>query len=333
MIKKISAVITAMGGYVPEGILSNADLEKLVETNNEWIVSRTGIKERRILRGENQATSDMIVPAILEICAKRNLQPSEIECIIVATITPDMQMPSTASIVCDKIHATNAWGFDVNSACCGFIYALSIGASLIESHRYKNVIVVGADKMSSIINEKDRDTCILFGDGAGAALLEPSMESLGIRDSIFKGDGRGRNSLTVRDGGSLNRITVDSIKLNQHYVYQDGKTVFKAAVTSMSSVSKELMLRNDLQIKDVDWLVPHQANIRIIDAVAKEINMPKEKIKINLERFGNTTAATIPLCLWEMEKTLKKNDSIVLTAFGAGFSWGATWLKWGYTSN
>jgi 3-oxoacyl-[acyl-carrier-protein] synthase-3 len=333
MIKKISAVITAMGGYVPDGILSNADLEKMVDTNDEWIVARTGIKERRILLGEDQATSDMVVPAVLEICSKRNLKPEEIECIIVATITPDMQMPATASIVGDKIGATNAWAFDVNSACCGFIYALSIGASLIEGGRYKNVVVVGADKMSSIINEKDRNTCILFGDGAGAALLEASEEALGVMDSIFKSDGKGRNALTVRGGGSLNRITEESIKLNQHYVYQDGKTVFKAAVNGMSSVSKELMKKNDLEIKYIDWLVPHQANLRIIDAVAKEINMPKQKIKVNLQRYGNTTAATIPLCLWEMEKTLKKNDSLVLTAFGAGFSWGATWLRWGYDSN
>jgi 3-oxoacyl-[acyl-carrier-protein] synthase-3 len=325
-----SAIISAVGAYVPEKVFSNQEIEQLVATNDEWIVARTGIKERRILDEKDKATSDMIVPAILEICRKKNLDPQEIECVIVATITPDYKLPATANIVCEKIGAVNAWGFDINSACSGFIHALNIGASLIENGRHTKVIVVGADKMSSIINKNDRNTVVLFGDGAGAVLLEASDEPIGVMDSLFKSEGAGKEFLHIKSGGALNGLTVESVMANEHLVSQDGKNIFKAAVRNMSGISKELMKRNELEVGDIDWFVPHQANLRIIEAVAKEMDMPMERIKINIEKYGNTTAGTIPICLWELEQKLKKNDSVLLTAFGAGFSWGAVWLKWAY---
>lgn len=330
MSKKITAAITAVGGYVPEDKLTNFDLEKMVDTNDEWIRTRTGIEERRILRGEGKATSDMVVPAVKELCRKRGIDPSEIECMIVATVTPDMVFPATANIACDKLGAKNAWGFDVSAACSGFLYSLTLGASLIESGRYKKVVVVGADKMSAIIDYSDRTTCIIFGDGAGALLLEPNEEGLGVQDSILRSDGSGCQYLHMKAGGSLRPATVETVMAKQHYIYQDGQPVFKFAVKGMADVSAELLERNQLTGDDIAWLVPHQANLRIIDATANRMGLSREKVMINIQKYGNTTAGTLPLCLWDWEKQLKKGDNIVLAAFGGGFTWGATLLKWAY---
>ncbi|MBC7947904.1 MAG: ketoacyl-ACP synthase III [Chitinophagaceae bacterium] len=330
MTKKINAAITAVGGYVPEDRLTNFDLEKMVETNDEWIRSRTGIEERRILRGEGKATSDMVVPAVQELCRKRGIDPMEIDCLIVGTVTPDMVFPATANIACEKLGAKNAWGFDVSAACSGFLYTLTLGASLIESGRYKKVVVCGADKMSAIIDYSDRATCIIFGDGAGAVLLEPNEEGYGIQDSLLKSDGSGCNYLHMKAGGSLRPATLETVMAKEHFAYQEGQAVFKFAVKGMADVSAELLERNQLTGDDIAWLVPHQANLRIIDATANRIGLPKEKIMINIQKFGNTTAGTIPLCLWEWEKKLKKGDKIVLAAFGGGFTWGATLVKWAY---
>lgn len=327
---KIHAAITAVGGYVPEDKLTNADLEKIVETNDEWIRTRTGIEERRILKGEGKGSSDMAVPAIQDLLAKRNLDPKEIDCIICATVTPDMVFPATANIIADKIGATNAWGFDLSAACSGFLFALTTGAAHIESGRFKKVIVVGVDKMSAIVDYTDRTTCIIFGDGAGAVLLEPTEEEFGIKDSILKSDGAGRHYLHMKAGGSLKPASVETVLAREHFAYQEGQAVFKFAVKGMADVSAELMERNNLTADDVSWLVPHQANLRIIDATANRMGLPKEKVMINIQKFGNTTAATIPLCLWEWEKQLHKGDNIVLAAFGGGFTWGATWIKWAY---
>jgi 3-oxoacyl-[acyl-carrier-protein] synthase-3 len=329
---KISAAITAVGGYVPEYRLTNQELEKMVDTNDEWIKSRTGIEERRILKGADKASSDMAVPAIQEILRKKNLDAKDIDCIICATVTPDMVFPATANIVADKIGATNAWGFDLSAACSGFLFALTTGTALIESGRYKRVIVVGVDKMSAIIDYTDRNTCIIFGDGAAAVLLEPDTEGYGLRDSILKSDGSGRDFLHMKAGGSLKPASLETVTAREHYAFQEGKTVFKFAVTGMADVSATLMERNKLTADDIAWLVPHQANLRIIDATANRMGLPREKVMINIQRFGNTTAATIPLCLWEWEKQLKKGDNIVLAAFGGGFTWGACWVKWAYNS-
>jgi len=329
---KITAAITAVGGYVPEYRLTNQELEKMVDTNDEWIRTRTGIEERRILKGEGLATSDMAVPAIQEILRKKNLDPKEIDCIICATVTPDMVFPATANIVADKLGATNAWGFDLSAACSGFLFALTTGASYIESGRYKKVIVVGADKMSAIIDYTDRNTCVIFGDGAGAVLLEPDTEGNGILDSVLKSDGSGRNYLNLKAGGSLKPASIETVTAREHYAYQEGKTVFKFAVVGMADVSAEILERNNLTGEDIAWLVPHQANLRIIDATANRMGLPREKVMINIQRFGNTTAGTIPLCLWEWEKQLKKGDNLVLAAFGGGFTWGASWVKWAYDS-
>jgi 3-oxoacyl-[acyl-carrier-protein] synthase III len=329
MTQKISAAITAVGGYVPEDILSNADLEKLVDTNDEWIRTRTGISERRILKGDRLATSDLCVPAIRQICEKRGIQPSEIDCIIVGTVTPDMLFPSTANLVCEKAGAVNAWGFDLLAACSGFVYSLTTGAALIESGRYKKVIVVGADKMSSIVDYSDRTTCIIFGDGAGAVLLEPNTEGFGIMDSILKSDGSGKNHLHMKSGGSLSPASYETVARKEHYIYQEGQPVYKFAVTRMADVSEELLKRNNLTGDDIAYLVPHQANKRIIDATANRIRLSPEKVMINIQRYGNTTAGTIPLCLWDWESKLKKGDLLVLAAFGGGFTWGATLVKWG----
>lgn len=330
MNQPISAAITAVGGYVPEDRLTNADLEKIVDTTDEWIRTRTGIEERRILKGEGKATSDMVVPAVLGLCKKRGIAPEEIDCLIVATVTPDMVFPATANIVCDKIGAVNAWGYDMSAACSGFLFALTTGASYIESGRYKKVVVAGADKMSAIIDYTDRATCIIFGDGAGAVLLEPNTEGLGVRDSILKTDGGGREYLHMKAGGSLKPATIETVTARQHFAYQDGQPVFKAAVKGMADVSAALLERNQLTGDDIAWLVPHQANLRIIDATASRIGLPREKVMINIQRYGNTTAGTIPLCLWDWEKQLKKGDNIVLAAFGGGFTWGATLVKWAY---
>jgi 3-oxoacyl-[acyl-carrier-protein] synthase-3 len=327
---KITAAITAVGGYVPETILTNFDLEKMVDTNDEWIRSRTGISERRILREPGKATSDLAVPAIQELLKKKNLDPTEIDCIIGATVTADMVFPATANIISDKIGATNAFGFDLNAACSGFLFALTTGASYIESGRYKKVIVVGADKMSAIVDYTDRNTCVIFGDGAGAVLLEPNDQGYGIQDSLLKSDGSGVKFLRMKAGGSLHPATVETVMAKEHFAYQEGQTVFKFAVKGMADVSAELLERNNLTGDDIAWLVPHQANLRIIDATASRMGLPKEKVMINISKYGNTTAATIPLCLWEWESQLNKGDNLVFAAFGGGFTWGATLVKWGY---
>ncbi|TAH09026.1 MAG: ketoacyl-ACP synthase III [Sphingobacteriia bacterium] len=328
--QKISAAITAVGGYVPETRLTNFDLEKMVDTNNEWIISRTGIEERRILKEPGLGSSDMAVPAIEEILHKKKLDPKEIDCIICATVTPDMVFPATANIIADKIGATNAWGFDMSAACSGFLFALSTGAMYIESGRYKKVIVVGVDKMSAIIDYTDRATCIIFGDGAGAVLLEATEEENYIKDSILKSDGSGRQFLHMKAGGSVKPATVETVLAKEHFAYQEGQSVFKFAVKGMADVSAELLERNNLTGDDIAWLVPHQANLRIIDATANRMGLSKDKVMINIQKYGNTTAATLPLCLWDWESRLKKGDNIILAAFGGGFTWGATWVKWAY---
>lgn len=330
MATKITAAITAVSGYVPEDKLTNFDLEKMVETSDEWIRTRTGIEERRILKGEGKGTSEMIVPAVLDLLKKRGIGPEEIECIIVATVTPDMVFPATANLVADKVGAVNAFGYDISAACSGFLFALVQGTSFIESGRYKKVVVVGADKMSSIVDYTDRTTCIIFGDGAGAVLLEPNEEGLGVKDSILKSDGSGCNYLRLKAGGSAYPASIETVTNREHYVYQEGKTVFKFAVKGMADVSADLLERNGLTGNDIAWLVPHQANLRIIDATAERIGLPREKVMINIQKYGNTTAATIPLCLWEWEKQLKKGDKLVLAAFGGGFTWGATLVEWAY---
>lgn len=325
---QISAAITAVGGFVPEYRLTNAILETMVDTNDEWIRTRTGVEERRILKEPGKGSSDMAVPAIQEILKKKNMAATEIDCIICATVTPDMVFPATANVIGDKLGATNAFGFDVGAACSGFLYALTTGAAFIESGRYKNVVVVGVDKMSSIIDYTDRATCIIFGDGAGAVLLQPNEEGLGIRDSILKSDGQGRHYLHMKAGGSVRPATVETVMAKEHFVYQEGQAVFKFAVKGMADVSAELLERNGLTADDIAWLVPHQANLRIIDATAYRMGLPKEKVMINIQKYGNTTAATLPLCLWDWQDQLKKGDNIVLAAFGGGFTWGATWIKW-----
>ncbi len=327
---KITAAITAVGGYAPETKLTNADLEKMVDTNDEWIKSRTGISERRILKEPGKATSDMAVPAIQEILTKKNLQATDIECIICATVTPDMVFPATANIIADKVGAINAWGFDLAAACSGFLFALETASKFIESGKHKNVLVVGGDKMSSIIDYTDRNTCIIFGDGLGCVLLEPNEEGNGVIDSVLKIDGNGRHYLHQKAGGSLKPPTHETVDAREHYVYQDGKTVFKFAVTGMADVSAQIMERNNLTADDVTWLVPHQANLRIIDATAERMGLNRDKVMINIDHFGNTTNGTLPLLLWEWEEKLKKGDNLVLSAFGGGFTWGAIYLKWAY---
>jgi 3-oxoacyl-[acyl-carrier-protein] synthase-3 len=328
---KITASISAVGGFVPEDRLTNADLEKMVSTNDEWIRTRTGIEERRILKGNGMATSDLVVPAVKQLCEKRGIKPEEIECLIVGTVTPDMVFPATANIACYKLGAKNAWSFDVSAACSGFLYPLTLGASLIESGRYKKVVVCGADKMSSIIDYNDRATCIIFGDGAGAVLLEPNEEGYGVLDSILRSDGSGWQYLHMKAGGSKKPASIESVMAKEHFVYQEGQPVFKFAVKGMADVSAELLERNNLTGDDIAWLVPHQANKRIIDATANRMGLSPDKVMLNIQRYGNTTAGTLPLCLWDWEKQLKKGDNLVLSAFGGGFTWGATLVKWGYS--
>jgi 3-oxoacyl-[acyl-carrier-protein] synthase III len=330
MTQKITAAITAVGGFVPEDKLTNADFEKMVDTSDEWIRTRTGISERRILRGEGKGTSDMAAPAVLELCKKRGIDPAEIDCLICCTVTPDLVFPATANIICNKIGAVNAWGYDLQAACSGFLYGVTSGAMYIESGRYKKVVVVGTDKMSAIIDYSDRTTSVLFGDGAGAILLEPNFEGYGILDSILRSDGSGAAYLHMKAGGSAKPATVETVTAKEHFVYQEGQAVFKFAVKGMADVSAELLERNKLTGDDIAWLVPHQANKRIIDATANRMGLPAEKVMLNIERYGNTTAATIPLCLWEWETRLNKGDNIVLAAFGGGFTWGATLVKWAY---
>ncbi len=327
--QKITPAITAVGGYVPKDVLTNKDLEQMVDTNDEWIRTRTGVEERRILKGVGKGTSEMGVEAVREALQKINLKPEEVDCLIVGTVTPDHVFPSTANIICSKLGMVNAWGFDLSAACSGFLYALTTGASLIESGRYKNVVVVGADKMSAIVDYTDRNTCIIFGDGAGAVVLQPNTNGFGIQDSILRSDGVGIEYLNMKAGGSAYPSTIETVTNKEHFIHQEGQTVFKFAVKGMADVSAELLERNHLTGNDIAWLVPHQANLRIIDATANRINLPKEKVMININKYGNTTAATIPLCLWEYEKQLHKGDLIVLAAFGGGFTWGATLVKWG----
>lgn len=323
------ATITAVSHYVPEKILTNADLEKMVETSNEWIITRTGIRERRIQ--EQGATSDLAVKAIQQLLADRKMDAAEIDLIIVATITPDMTFPATACLVQTKIGAKNAWAFDLSAACSGFLYALSVGAKFIESGAHKKVVVIGADKMSSITDYTDRNTCILFGDAAAAVLLEPTTErEYGIIDQRLYADGSGGEALQMKAGGSLHPPTHETVDKKMHYVYQDGKTVFKHAIVGMADVAAEIMQRNNLTGNDIAWLVPHQANLRIIDATAKRMEITSGKVMINIDRYGNTTAATIPLCLseWWHKGLLKRGQNIILAAFGAGYTWGATYVKW-----
>jgi 3-oxoacyl-[acyl-carrier-protein] synthase-3 len=327
---KITAAITCVNGYVPKKLLTNHDLEKMVETSDEWITTRTGIKERHILDTPGLATSDMGVEAVNGLLKKRGITANEIDVIIFATVTGDMIFPSTACILADKIGATNAWGFDLAAACSGFLFSLETGAKFIESGKYKKVLVVGGDKMSSIIDYTDRNTCIIFGDGLGCVLLEPNEEGFGIIDSVLKIDGQGRHYLHQKAGGSLKPPTHETIDAKEHYVYQDGKTVFKFAVKGMADVSAQIMERNKLSSEDVTWLVPHQANLRIIDATAERMGLNRDKVMINIDHYGNTTNGTLPLCLWEWESKLRKGDNLILSAFGGGFTWGAVYLKWAY---
>ena len=333
MQQKITAAITAVGAFLPEYRLTNKILETMVDTNDEWIKSRTGVEERRILKGEGQGTSDMGAPAVLELCKKRGIDPMEIDLLICCTVTPDMFFPATANIICDKIGAKNAFGFDLGAACSGFLFGLTTGTAFIESGRYKKVVVVGADKMSSIVDYSDRTTCILFGDAAGAVLLEPNEEGLGIQDSLLKSDGTGAKYLHMKAGGSARPSSMETIAAREHYIYQEGQSVFKFAVVGMADAAYELMQRNNLTGDDISWLVPHQANKRIIDATANRMGLPPHKVMLNIQRYGNTTSGTIPLCLWDWEHQLKKGDNLVLAAFGGGFTWGATYVKWAYDSN
>jgi len=329
MSKKYAA-ITGVGGYVPKDILSNTDLEKMVDTNDEWITTRTGIKERRILREPGKATSDLGVEAIKVLLEKTKTQPEEIELLICATVTGDMIFPDTANTILDKIGAKNAFGYDINAACSGFLYALTTGAKFIESGMYKKVVVVGADMMSSIVDYTDRATCIIFGDGAGAVMLEPIEEKAGLIDAILKSDGAGRAFLHMKAGGSLNPSSQETVARREHYVYQEGKSVFKAAVNGMVNTTQEVLSKNNLTIEDVSWLVPHQANLRIINSVGDMLGIPPERVMVNIHKYGNTTAATIPLCLYEYESHIKKGDYLILTAFGGGFTWGSILIKWVY---
>lgn len=326
----VKASITGVHGYTPDYILTNKELETMVDTSDEWICARTGIRERRILKEKGKATSDMAVEAVKALLFKTNTNPEDIELTICGTVTPDTVFPDTANTINLKIGATKAWGFDLNAACSGFLFSLSTGARYIESGRYKKVLVIGADMMSSIVNYKDRSTCILFGDGAGAVLLEPSTTGFGLEDEVFHGDGSGREYLVMKAGGSLHPPTAETVAQREHYVYQDGKPVFKAAIKGMTQTIQEVMNRNELSVEDVTWLVPHQANQRILTSVAEALGFPEERMMVNIHNYGNTTAATIPLCLWEWEDQLRKGDNLILTAFGGGFTWGATYLTWAY---
>lgn len=326
----IRAAITAVGGYVPDFVMTNDELAKFVDTNDEWITSRTGIKERRILKEPGKATSDMMVFAVEELLKKRGIGAEEIDLLICGTITGDMVFPSAANIICDKVGAKNAWGFDLAAACSGFIYALATGSQFIETGKYKKVVVIGVDKMSAILNYEDRATCVIFGDGGGAVLLEPTEEDYGVKDFILKSDGAGRNYLHQKAGGSLMPPTHETIEQKLHYVYQEGQAVFKHAVVSMAEVSAEIMEKNHLKPEDIAWLLPHQANKRICEATANRMGLSLDKMLMNIERYGNTTAGTIPLLLWDYEKLLKKGDNLIISAFGGGFTWGAIWVKWAY---
>lgn len=328
---KPRAAITAVGGYVPQFVMTNQMLEELVETNDEWITSRTGIKERRILKKEEgEGTSFLAIKAAQDLLNKRGVEASEIDLVLVATATPDSMVASTAAFVASEIGATNAFAYDLLAACSSFLFGMSTASSYIESGRYKKVLLIGADKMSSIINYKDRTTCIIFGDGAGAVLFEPNNEGLGLQDEYLRADGTGRKYLGMKGGGSILPATHETVDADQHYIYQDGKSVFKFAVSNMADVAEKIMVRNNLKDTDVSWLVPHQANKRIIDATAKRMGLDSSKVLMNIERYGNTTSATLPLLLYDFEKKLKKGDNLVFAAFGGGFTWGSIYLKWAY---
>lgn len=324
------AAITGVHGYVPEDILSNQDLEKMVETSDEWITTRTGIKERRILKGEGLGTSVLGIKSVEGLLKKTGTDPLEVELVICATVTPDMLFPDTANLIAHATGMKNAFCFDISAACSGFLYALTTGAKFIEAGTHKKVIVIGADKMSAIVDYTDRTTCVIFGDGGGAVLLEPSKDDNGIMDSVLKSDGGGQEFLYMKAGGSRNPASFETVKNREHFIFQNGKPVFKAAVSGMASTVNEVMQRNGLSKEDIAWLVPHQANMRIIETLASMMDFPLEKVMVNIQKYGNTTAGTLPLCLWDWEKKLKKGDRLILTAFGGGFTWGATYLKWAY---
>ena len=326
----IKAAITGIQAYSPDYILTNNELATLVDTTDEWITTRTGIKERHILKGEGLGTSDMAVEAVKGLLKKTNTSPDEIDLVICATVTPDMVYPATANIISDKVGIKNAFSFDVNAACSGFIYALDVASKYVESGGYKKVLVIGGDKMSSVVDYTDRTTCIIFGDAAGAVMLEPSEDGNGIQDSILKVDGSGRVHLHQKAGGSVKPASMETVANREHFVYQEGQAVFKFAVTNMADVAVEVMEKNNLESKDIAWLVPHQANLRIIEATARRMGLEKEKVMINIQKYGNTTNGTIPMCLYEWEDQLKKGDNIILSAFGGGFTWGAIYLKWAY---
>ena len=330
---KLRAAITGVQGYVPDYILTNKELETMVDTTDEWIVSRTGVEERRILKAEGKCSSDLGAEAIKGLLKKTNISAEEVDLIICATATPDMIFPATACIIADKVGATNAFAYDLMAACSGFLYALATASQFIETGSYKKVIVVGADKMSSIVDYTDRATCIIFGDGAGAVMLEPSKDGLGIQDSILKSDGSGREFLHMKAGGSAKPASHKTVDNKEHFIFQDGQPVFKAAVKNMADVSEEIMKKNNLSADDVAWLVPHQANKRILDATARRMGVGDDKVMLNIQKYGNTTNGTIPLCLWEWESKLNKGDNIILAAFGGGFTWGSIYLKWAYDSN
>jgi|TARA_R100000306_G_scaffold13173_4_gene15927 3-oxoacyl-[acyl-carrier-protein] synthase-3 len=327
---KITAAVTAVGGYVPEYVLTNEILETMVETNDEWITARTGIKERRILKDKGKGTSFLAIKAAEDLLKKSNTDPKDIDMVIMATATPDMPVAATGVYVATQIGAVNAFSYDLVAACSSFLYGMSTAARYIESGRYKKVLLIGADKMSSIIDYEDRTTCIIFGDGGGALLFEPNEEGFGVQDEILRSDGIGRQSLKIDAGGSIMPASAETVANKQHYVFQDGKTVFKFAVSNMADVSEKIMNRNNLTGEDVDWLVPHQANKRIIDATSKRMNLPSEKVMMNIHKYGNTTSATLPLCIYDYEKQLKKGDNLVFASFGGGFTWGAVYLKWAY---
>jgi 3-oxoacyl-[acyl-carrier-protein] synthase III len=327
---KIRAAITGINAWVPEYRLTNQELSKMVDTSDEWITQRVGIKERRILKGEGMGTSELGYNAVKGLLEKTNTSPDEIELLICATVTPDMAFPATANIISDRAGIKNAFSFDLGAACSGFLFALQTGSAFIESGQYKKVIVVGADKMSSITDYTDRTTCPLFGDAAGAVLLEPTTEEVGIMDHILHTDGSGRKFLHLKAGGSYRPASVETLEAKEHFIYQEGQSVFKFAVVNMADVAAEIMERNNLKPEDISWLVPHQANLRIIDATGRRMGLPPEKVMINIQKYGNTTAATIPLCIWEYENQLKKGDVLILAAFGGGFTWGSIYLKWAY---
>ncbi len=327
---KIQAAITGVHGYVPEDVITNKDLEKMVDTNDEWITTRTGIKKRHILKGKDQGTSVMAVKALEGLLEKTGTNPEDIDLIICSTTTPDLVFPATANIIANKVGAVNSFGYDLQAACSGFLYGLATGSQFIETGKYKKVVVIGADKMSAIVDYTDRATCIIFGDGAGAVLLEPTEEDYGIKDSILKSDGSGEPFLHMKAGGSRRPATEETVKNREHFAYQEGSTVFKFAVKNMADVAAQVMERNNLTADDVAYLVPHQANKRIIDATANRMGVGEEKVMLNIAEYGNTTSGTIPLCLWDYESKLKKGDNLILAAFGGGFTWGSIWVKWAY---